>query len=280
MVLYHYSRSMKIPFIKAHGAGNDFVIIDKNVDIIRKSKKMIKKLCDRRFGVGCDQLILLKQLGQYNQVFFYNSDGSLGKNCGNGLRCAYKYLTEIKKKKNVVIKSQKFLHYGKKIGKEYHINVGDISLDWKKIPLSKKMETQNLQFKKIKIPGVIKIMTANIGNPHCVVLVKNIQSINLETLGPQLVSHSYFPEQANITFVQKLNNKLVKVLFWERGGGHTLACGSGTCATAFVLHHNHYVGSKIKVLTEQSQLETEVENKMVSLKGPAEIVYHSTINLA
>ena len=280
MVLYHYSRSMKIPFIKAHGAGNDFVIVDKNVDIIRKSKKMIKKLCDRRFGIGCDQLILLKQLGQYHQVFFYNSDGSLGKNCGNGLRCAYKYLTEIKKKKNVIIKSQKFIHYGKKIGKEYHINVGEISLDWKKIPLSKKMETQNLQFKKIKIPGVIKIMTANIGNPHCVILVKNIQLINLEVLGPQLVSHAYFPEQANITFVQKLNNKLIKVLFWERGGGHTLACGSGTCATAFVLHHNHYVGSKIKVLTEQSQLETEVENKMVSLKGPAEIVYHSTINLS
>jgi len=280
MVLYHYSCSMKIPFIKAHGAGNDFVIVDKNVDIIRKSKKMIKKLCDRRFGIGCDQLILLKQLGQYHQVFFYNSDGSLGKNCGNGLRCAYKYLTEIKKKKNVIIKSQKFIHYGKKIGKEYHINVGEISLDWKKIPLSKKMETQNLQFKKIKIPGVIKIMTANIGNPHCVILVKNIQLINLEVLGPQLVSHAYFPEQANITFVQKLNNKLIKVLFWERGGGHTLACGSGTCATAFVLHHNHYVGSKIKVLTEQSQLETEVENKMVSLKGPAEIVYHSTINLS
>ena len=103
------------------------------------------------------------------------------------------------------------------------------------------METQNLKFKKIKIPGVIKIMTANIGNPHCVVLVKNIQSINLEVLGPQLVSHAYFPEKANNTFVQKLNNKLVKVLFWERGGGHTLACGSGTCATAFVLHHNHYV---------------------------------------
>jgi len=271
---------MKIPFIKAHGAGNDFVIVDKNVDIIRKSKKMIKKLCDRRFGIGCDQLILLKQLGQYHQVFFYNSDGSLGKNCGNGLRCAYKYLTEIKKKKNVIIKSQKFIHYGKKIGKEYHINVGEVSLDWKKIPLSKKMETQNLQFKKIKIPGVIKIMTANIGNPHCVILVKNIQLVKLEVLGPQLVSHAYFPEQANITFVQKLNNKLIKVLFWERGGGHTLACGSGTCATAFVLHHNHYVSSKIKVLTEQSQLETEVENKMVSLKGPAEIVYHSTINLS
>ena len=274
---------MNITFEKWHGNGNDFVIVNSIDNEIKIKKSFVKKISNRNTGIGFDQLIhicLPTKSDKHFFIKFYNSDGSLGKNCGNGLRCAYKYLTEIKKKKKVVIKSQKFLHYGKKIGKEYHVNVGEISLDWKKIPLIKKMETQNLKFKKIKIPGVIKIMTANIGNPHCVVLVKNIRSINLELLGPQLVSHAYFPEQANITFVQKLNNKLVKVLFWERGGGHTLACGSGTCATAFVLHHNHYVGSKIKVLTEQSHLETEVENKMVSLKGPAEIVYHSTINLA
>ena len=105
---------MKIPFMKAHGAGNDFVIIDKNVDLIRKSKKIIKKLCDRRFGIGCDQLILLKKVGAYHQVAFYNSDGSLGKNCGNGLRCVYKFLVEEKKIKNVIIKSHKFIHHGKK----------------------------------------------------------------------------------------------------------------------------------------------------------------------
>ena len=116
---------MKIPFIKAHGAGNDFVIIDKNVDIIRKSKKMIKKLCDRRFGIGCDQLILLKQLGQYHQVFFYNSDGSLGKNCGNGLRCAYKYLTEIKKRKTLSSKARSFFITVKKLAKS-------ITLTWVK----------------------------------------------------------------------------------------------------------------------------------------------------
>jgi diaminopimelate epimerase len=114
---------MKIPFIKAHGAGNDFVIIDKNVDIIRKSKKIIKKLCDRRFGIGCDQLILLKQLGQYHQVFFYNSDGSLGKNCGNGLRCAYKYLTEIKKRKTLLLKARSFFITVKKLAKS-------ITLTW------------------------------------------------------------------------------------------------------------------------------------------------------
>ena len=114
---------MKIPFIKAHGAGNDFIIIDKNVDIIKKSKKMIKKLCDRRFGIGCDQLILLKKYPSYHRVYFYNSDGSLGKNCGNGLRCVYKYLSETKKYKKVVIRSHRFNHLGIKIGKDYKIYV-------------------------------------------------------------------------------------------------------------------------------------------------------------
>ena len=121
---------MKIPFIKAHGAGNDFIIIDKNVDIIKKSKKMIKKLCDRRFGIGCDQLILLKKYPSYHRVYFYNSDGSLGKNCGNGLRCVYKYLSETKKYKKVIIKSHNFSHLGTKIGKDYKINVGDFLSDY------------------------------------------------------------------------------------------------------------------------------------------------------
>ena len=95
---------MKIPFMKAQGAGNDFIIVDKNVDFIRKSKKVIKRLCDRRFGVGCDQLILIKKISSYYQVTFYNSDGSLGKNCGNGLRCAYKFLVEVKKLKRQSLK--------------------------------------------------------------------------------------------------------------------------------------------------------------------------------
>ena len=270
---------MKIPFIKAHGAGNDFVIIDKNVDFIKKSKKIIKKICDRRFGIGCDQLILLKRYDKYHQVTFYNSDGSLGKNCGNGLRCAFKYLTEFKNFNNVKIKSQKFTHVGKKIENEYLINVGKVSLDWKKIPLAKKVDTQNISIKKIMIPGLVKIMTANIGNPHCIILVKKIDLINLELLGPRLVSHSMFPEQANITFVEKINRKLIKVLFWERGGGHTLACGSGMCATAFVLHHNNLVHKNIKIKTEQSQLKSFIENDIVSLQGPAEIVYESSLKL-
>ena len=270
---------MEIPFVKAHGAGNDFVIIDKNVDFISKSKKTIRFICDRHFGIGCDQLILLKKVGLLYQIRFYNSDGSLGKNCGNGLRCAYKYLSEVKKIKNVVLQSYKFKHFGKKIKTDYMINVGTVSLDWQKIPLAKKTNTQNIKFKNIKIPGLIKIMSANIGNPHCIILVKKLKDIQLDLLGPILVSHKLFPEQANITFAEKINSKKIKVLFWERGGGHTLACGSGTCSTAFVLHFNNFVESKITIQTEKSMLRTEIQDSMVYLQGPAAIVYQSHIKI-
>ena len=270
---------MEIPFVKAHGAGNDFVIIDKSVDFISKSKKIIKFICDRHFGIGCDQLILLKKVRGLHQIQFYNSDGSLGKNCGNGLRCAYKYLTEVKKIKNVILQSYKFKHFGKKIKNDYMINVGTVSLDWENIPLAKKIDTQNIKFKDIKIPGLIKIMSANIGNPHCIILVKNLKAIQLDLLGPLLVSHKFFPEQANITFAEKINSKKIKVLFWERGGGHTLACGSGTCSTAFVLHFNNFVESKITIQTEKSMLRTEIQDSMVYLQGPAAIVYQSHIKI-
>ena len=268
---------MRIPFIKAQGAGNDFIIIDKNTDIIGKSKKIIKFLSNRKVGIGCDQIILIKKNKKFYQVKFYNSDGSKAKNCGNGLRCVYKYLTEVKKTHNPIIKSDDFTHSGKKIKNLYQINVGDVSLDWKKIPLSENKDTQNLKFKDIQIPGLIKIMSASIGNPHCIVLVKNLDTIKIADLGPKLASHRLFRNQANVTFVQKKSSSNIKVLFWERGGGHTLACGSGTCATAYTLFVNNFTKKDIKIKTESSALFTSIQKDTVLLTGPAEIVFQSEI---
>ncbi|MDA1283481.1 MAG: diaminopimelate epimerase [Proteobacteria bacterium] len=268
---------MRIPFIKAQGAGNDFIIIDKNVDIIGKSKKLIKFLCDRKVGIGCDQIILIKKNKNFYQIKFYNSDGSRAKNCGNGLRCIYKYLTEVKKIHHPIIKTNNFTHLGKKIKNLYQINVGDISLDWRKIPLIENKDTQNLKFTNIKIPGLIKIMSASIGNPHCIVLVKNLSSISIKEIGPKLVSHKIFKNQANVTFVQKISSTNIKVLFWERGSGHTLACGSGTCAAAYTLFINKFTKENIKVETESSHLFTSIQKNTVLLKGPAEMVFQSEI---
>ena len=135
--------------------------------------------------------------------------------------------------KNPTIKTKSFTHLGKKIKDLYQINVGNVSTNWKDIPLLLNKDTQNLKFPNIQIPGLIKIMSASIGNPHCIVLVKNLNQITIEEIGPKLTSHKIFKNQANVTFVQKISST-IKVLFWERGAGHTLACGSGICATAIL----------------------------------------------
>jgi len=155
----------------------------------------------------------------------------------------------------------------------YQINVGNVSTDWKKIPLLLNKDTQNLKFPNIQIPGLIKIMGASIGNPHCIVLVKNLNQITIEEIGPKLVSHKIFKNQANVTFVQKISSTNIKVLFWERGAGHTLACGSGICATAYTLYLNNFTKKSVQIKTECSDLYTLIENKTVSLTGPAEIIF-------
>lgn len=270
---------MRIPFIKAQGAGNDFIIIDKYVEKIEKSKPIIKTLCSRKEGIGCDQLILIKKKGSSHEIVFFNSDGSKALNCGNGLRCVYKYLVEVKKYKNPIIKSNNFTHQGRKTKNLYEINVGDVSVDWKIIPLTKNTDTQDIKFKNIKIPGLIKIMSANIGNPHCVVLVKELKKIKLDDIGPKLQGHILFKDQANITFVEKNSNLKISVKFWERGVGHTLACGSGACATAYVLYKNYYTKSKLEIKTEASKLYTSIKNNSVLLAGPAKIIFKGEIKL-
>jgi len=270
---------MRIPFIKAQGAGNDFIIIDKYVEKIEKSKSLIKSLCSRKQGIGCDQLILIKKETSFYEIVYFNSDGSKAQNCGNGLRCVYKYLVENKKKKNPIIKTKNFTHQGRKIKKLYEINVGNVSVDWNLIPLTKNINTQDIKFKNIKIPGLIRIMSATIGNPHCIVLVKKLNNIKIADLGPKLQRHVLFKNQANITFVEKNSDSKITVEFWERGVGHTLACGSGTCATAYVLYKNRYTKNKLEIKTETSKLYTSIKNKSVLLAGPAELVFQGVIKI-
>ena len=122
-------------------------------------------------------------------------------------------------------------------------------------------------------------MSATIGNPHCIVLVKKLNNIKIADLGPKLQRHVLFKNQANITFVEKNSDSKITVEFWERGVGHTLACGSGTCATAYVLYKNRYTKNKLEIKTETSKLYTSIKNKSVLLAGPAELVFQGVIKI-
>ena len=225
----------KLVAYKMDGLGNDFIIFDKRKKSVSLTKEQIIKISDRN-SIGCDQVIFIEKDENSNAFLkFYNSDGGEISACGNGSRCvAYLLMKENNKKK---------ISLGTKVGilqaelndkNLVSINMGEPNFEWNKIPLSKKMDNQNL---KIKINGIdgkeaIGGFSLSIGNPHVIFFVKDFNQFNLKEIGPKIENYSYFPEKCNVTLASIKNKNHVKVKVWERGVGLTKACGTAACATA------------------------------------------------
>ena len=225
----------KLDAYKMDGLGNDFIIFDKRKKSISLTKDQIVKISDRN-SIGCDQVIFIEKDENSNAFLkFYNSDGGEISACGNGSRCvAYLLMKENNNKK---------ISLGTKVGilqaelndkNLVSINMGKPNFEWNKIPLSKKMDTQNL---KIKINGIDGKearggFSLSIGNPHVIFFVEDFNQFNLKEIGPKIENYSYFPEKCNVTLASIKNKNHVKVKVWERGVGLTKACGTAACATA------------------------------------------------
>ena len=225
----------KLVAYKMDGLGNDFIIFDKRKKSVSLTKEQIIKISDRN-SIGCDQVIFIEKDENSNAFLkFYNSDGGEISACGNGSRCvAYLLMKENNNKK---------ISLGTKVGilqaelndkNLVSINMGEPNFEWNKIPLSKKMDTQNL---KIKINGIDGKearggFALSIGNPHVIFFVEDFNQFNLKEIGPKIENYSYFPEKCNVTLASIKNKNHVKVKVWERGVGLTKACGTAACATA------------------------------------------------
>ena len=225
----------KLVAYKMDGLGNDFIIFDKRKKPVSLTKEQIIKISDRN-SIGCDQVIFIEKDENSNAFLkFYNSDGGEISACGNGSRCvAYLLMKENNNKK---------ISLGTKVGilqaelndkNLVSINMGEPNFEWNKIPLSKKMDTQNL---KIKINGIDGKearggFSLSIGNPHVIFFVEDFNQFNLKEIGPKIENYSYFPEKCNVTLASIKNKNHVKVKVWERGVGLTKACGTAACATA------------------------------------------------
>ena len=225
----------KLVAYKMDGLGNDFIIFDKRKKSVSLTKEQIIKISDRN-NIGCDQVIFIEKDENSNAFLkFYNSDGGEISACGNGSRCvAYLLMKENNNKK---------ISLGTKVGilqaelndkNLVSINMGKPNFEWNKIPLSKKMDNQNL---KIKINGIdgkeaIGGFSLSIGNPHVIFFVEDFNQFNLKEIGPKIENYSYFPEKCNVTLASIKNKNHVKVKVWERGVGLTKACGTAACATA------------------------------------------------
>ncbi|MFP3014203.1 MAG: diaminopimelate epimerase [Arsenophonus sp.] len=225
-------------FSKMHGLGNDFMVVDAITQNINFSTDLVCYLSDRYRGIGFDQLLVVEAPYDPNFDFHYrifNSDGSEVEQCGNGVRCfahfvRFKKLTD-KRNIKVSTKSGKLILYIKE-NKDVCVNMGipKFDLNKAKFKTQKAKKTYIIRIKEHEILcGIVSI-----GNPHCVLQVQNINTAKVNLLGPILEKHKYFPERANIGFMQIINHKHIRLRVYERGVGETQSCGSGACAAVAI----------------------------------------------
>lgn len=281
---------MLVKFTKMHGLGNDFMVVDCITQKVFFNSDLIKRLGDRHFGVGFDQLLVVEppyspELDFHYRIF--NQDGSEVQMCGNGARCFARFVVEHnlcnKKEIRVSTVSGELTLVLEDDG-EVVVNMGKPIFDPKKIPCTfdKEQACYELPLDEngcgIK---ALKIGAVSMGNPHMVTLVDDVNTCFIDSLGPILESHKCFPERVNVGFMQVINRSEVNLRVYERGCGETMACGSGACAAAVVGMKQGLLDNKVKVNLPGGSLHISYsgEGSCVMMKGPATTVFEGAINI-
>ena len=262
---------MEFKAYKMDGLGNDFVIIDQRIENIQLSKDQMVKICDRNF-IGCDQLIFIKKNDKLDaNLEFYNSDGSFSGACGNGTRCVAYLLSKEKNKSSIDVQTSSGILNSKILkDKLVETEIGIPKTKWNEIPLNKELNTKNLNFKILdkKNNEFIGGIAINVGNPHIIFFVKNIDDFDLKKIGPEIENNNLFPEKCNVTLANVINENLIRIKVWERGAGLTKACGTAACAAAYAGKINGLVKSKTEIEFELGKLSIFIDDKdSIHMKG-------------
>ena len=274
---------MDFKAFKMDGLGNDFVIIDNRQEITNLTKDQIVKICDRNF-IGCDQLIFIESDSSANaSLRFFNSDGGESGACGNGTRCVADLISKEKNNKSIILNTQSGKLKSQILDKKIVITeIGKAKLKWNEIPLSKEMDTKNLNIRIIDKNNKEHLggMAINVGNPHIVFFVKKIEDFNIEAVGPEIENHELFPEKCNVTIAQVISKNLIKVKVWERGAGLTKACGTAACATAYAGKLNNLTENKTDIEFSTGKLSILIdENNSIHMRGPVSDIKEINIKL-
>ena len=274
---------MDIKAFKMDGLGNDFVIIDQRTHDLNLSKDQIIKICDRSF-VGCDQLILIKKNEKIDaSLEFYNSDGSISGACGNGTRCIADFLSKENNQKEISVLTSSGSLKSKILGNSLvETEIGIPKTNWEEIPLSRKLNTKDLKIEIIDKNNSKHIggVAVNVGNPHIVFFVNDIESFDLKKIGPEIENHELFPEKCNVTLAKAVNKNLIKVKVWERGAGLTKACGTAACATAVAGNIKGLIEKTTNIEFTLGKLTISINEKnSIHMKGPVSNIKDIEIKL-
>jgi diaminopimelate epimerase len=285
---------MKIHFTKMHGLGNDFILIDCRVQACPSGTKNLRdisrQLCDRRFGIGADQILLLDNSSKADfQMRILNADGSEVEMCGNGIRCLAQYIWDrrLSEKDVLEIETLAGIMKPERSGDLVKVDMGEPIFEPEKIPVNLisnlKSQISNLivDYPLQIADREFNITCISMGNPHAVIVVDDVSGFPVTYYGPMIETHAIFPRKTNVEFIQVLDRAEIKMRVWERGSGETMACGTGAAAAA--------VASALKGLTEKTVtvhllggdlLIEQAVNKHIYMTGPAVEVFEGSVEIS
>ena len=274
-----------LPFLKMHGLGNDFVVLDARVAALDLSPERRRAIADRRLGVGCDQLIVLEQPTDADADVFmriFNPDGGEAGACGNATRCVASVVMDERKTDQVTVQTISGLLESQKAGMGANglpvisVDMGPARLDWREIPVREACDTNHMP---VGLGPLQDAVGTSMGNPHATFFVDDLDAIPILEVGPKLEHDRFFPERANIGVAQLVGENRLRLRVWERGAGLTLACGSGACAAGVAAARRGLTGRKVDIVMEHGTLGIEwLHDGHVMMTGGISLAYQGELD--
>jgi diaminopimelate epimerase len=273
--LLSISRLMTTEFVKMHGCGNDFVIIDGRLWPLELPSHRAAAIANRHTGIGCDQVIVMQPAESADAfMLITNPDGSEAGACGNATRCVADILMRETGRSAVTIRTVSGdLAAVRRPDGLIQVDMGPAKLNWRDIPLARPMDTIRLE-----LPG--EPAAVSLGNPHVTFFLSNLDSVPILEAGPRLERDSLFPQRANVGFAQIIDTATIRLRVWERGAGLTLACGSGACAALVNANRRGLADRRARVVLDGGSLDIEWrEDGHVLMAGPVATAFHGRTDL-
>jgi diaminopimelate epimerase len=269
-----------VPFIKMHGSGNDFVVLDARSRALALDEKTARAIADRHTGVGCDQLIVLappRDKSAQIRMLIRNSDGGAVEACGNATRCIADLAMKELGADRAVIETEAGLLIAEKAGRDrVRVDMGRPRLGWREIPLSVECDTLHVP---LALGPLADPVATGMGNPHVTFFVPDLAAIDMAMLGAALEHDPIFPERANIGVAQILSREKMRLRVWERGAGLTPACGTGACAAMAAAARRGLTERQAEIVTDGGPLQLEWRaDDHVAMTGPVAVSFTGTLD--
>jgi diaminopimelate epimerase len=265
--------TQQISFMKMHGLGNDFVIVDSRGPGPLISEEMARRLGNRHLGVGFDQLAVISDSPQADVALtFFNADGSTAGACGNATRCVAQYEMQRLGRTTLSLITERGILQARQQGALVSVNMGHPMLNWDEVPLAREMDTLHL-------PLEGQPTATGMGNPHCTFFVENADAIDLAQLGPKFEHDPLFPERTNVQFAHVLGENRLRMRVWERGVGVTLASGSSSCATAVAAARLGLTGPKVEIQLDGGSIHIDWREDGVWMTGATMHVFDGQLTV-